>query len=128
MARKLLFVVFREDECVMRHALWWAEEVAKRGHTVLVVLEGEATRALASPALAGAVEHAASLGLVAGACRAASRSMGCSKGCCEQAKDPAWVSPLHEAAARMKVPLLDGLAGHVSLGEYIDQGYEVVTF
>jgi hypothetical protein len=129
MARKLLFVVFRFDECAIMHAIWYAQELLAHGHTVRIILEGEATNFLGLERVAEQLARLPS-GVVAGACKAASRAMGCCKDPAVKtaASDPAWQSPLHEAAHKHAIPLLDAMHGHASIAEYIDQGFEMITF
>jgi len=112
------------------HALWYAGDLQRHGHTVKIVFEGEATRALGEPRLLEAIKHAQELGIVAGICKAASHAMGCSK-------DPAvreamtkdgWKSPLHTAAEGAGIALLSDMHGHASIAEYIAQGFELVIF
>lgn len=124
--RKVLFVVFRHDECALMHALWYGKDLTGRGHTVKVILEGEATRFLEDERLVGEIKGS---GLVAGVCKTASRAMGCSKDAAVlAAAAAATVAPLHEIANRAGIPLLDGMHGHASIGEFFDQGFELVTF
>lgn len=130
MGRKFLFVIFKYSGCSIMHAIWYAKDLTKRGHEVKIIFEGEATKALGDEKLLPEIRAANYLGLIAGVCKAASRSMGCCPEKCaaEVAKDPSWVSPLHAECEKDKIPLLCDLDGHAGIGEFVDQGYEIVTF
>ncbi len=118
MPRKLLFVVFTNDPCKRNHAFLWAADLARHGHQIRIVLEGEGTQSLKEREgrFGELFEQARSLGLVAGACRAASG------GCKDPARD---VTPI---ARELGLALLDGADGHASIAPFVDEGYEVVTF
>lgn len=130
--RKLLFVCFNNNSCAIMHALWYAEELHARGHTVKILFEGEATRALDGDdaAVVEAIGNAQQRGFVAGVCKAASNAMGCSQApdVREAMGKDGWKSPLHAAAERLGIPLLDGMHGHASVADFVDQGFEIVTF
>lgn len=130
MARKLLFVIFNYSGCSIMHAIWYAKDLTKRGHTVKIIFEGEATKAFTDEKLLPEILAANELGLVAGVCKAASRSMGCCPEKCtaEAGKNPDWVSPIHIECEKDKIPLLCDLNGHAGVGDFVDQGYEIVTF
>ncbi|HEY3446002.1 MAG TPA: hypothetical protein VGK67_06525 [Myxococcales bacterium] len=118
MARKLLFVVFTNDACKRNHAFLWAADLAKHGHQVRIVLEGEGTQSLKEREgrFGELFEQARGMGLVAGVCKAASA------GCRDPARD---VTPI---AQQLGLALLDGADGHASIEPFVRDGYEVVTF
>jgi hypothetical protein len=118
MTRKLLFLVFTNDACRRNHAFMHAVDLARRGHVVRLILEGDATQSLrAREGRFGAIfEEARSLGLLAGACRTAS------SGCNDPARD---VTAL---ARDLGLPLMDTLDGHAGLEPFVSDGYEIVTF
>jgi len=118
MTRKLLFVVFTNDACKRNHAFLWAAELARGGHQVRILLEGEGTQALREREgrFGELFERARGLGLLAGACRAASA------GCSDPARD---VSAI---AKDLGLALLDGADGHASIASFVAEGYEVVVF
>lgn len=130
MARKLLFIIFNYSGCSIMHAIWYAKDLTKRGHTVKIIFEGEATKALIDEKLLPEIRAANELGLIAGVCKAASRSLGCRPEKCaeEVAKNPDWVSPIHVECEKDKIPILGDLDGHAGVGDFVDQGFEMVTF
>jgi hypothetical protein len=118
MTRKLLLAVFTNDTCRRNHAFMYAIDWAQRGHTVRLILEGEAVQCLrAREGRFGVLfEEARALGLLEGVCRAAA----C--GCADPARD---VSAL---ARECGLPLLDSMGGHAGIGSFVDDGYEVIVF
>ena len=122
MKRRILFVVFAEDECRQTHALKWALELARAGHEIRVVLEGGCTQVLRQLDMPGShlgalVRQAHEAGLIAGACRAASIGCGCD----------ATTSPALQAAQAIGSPLLSGMDGHVSLTPFVQDCWEIVV-
>ena len=118
MARKLLLVVFTNDGCRRNHAFMHAIDWAQHGHTVRIVLDGEAVQCLRVregrfPAL---YEEASRLGLIEGVCKAAS------SGCGDEARD---VTAL---ALERDLTLLDSMRGHAGVARFVDEGYEVIVF
>lgn len=118
MARKLLFVVFTNDACKRNHAYLWAADLARQGHQVRIVIEGEATQSLREREgrFGELFEQARGMGLIAGCCKAAS------SGCSDPARDVAAI------ATGLGLKLLDGADGHASIAPFVGEGYEVVTF
>ncbi len=120
--RKLLFVLFSGDACRQNHALLYALDLHEKGHSVKLVLEGEATRILgelgASEARRGMLlRRACAAGIVAGACERA--SSGCAS------EDPA--RKVADVARSHGVALLSGLEGHASIEPFVREGYEIVV-
>jgi hypothetical protein len=124
MTRKLLFVCFSDDECRLTHAMWWAGEAHDAGHEVKILLEGLGTRCLtwlSDPEMKGfaqAFSRVKELGLIAGVCQAAS------SGCAGEAGKP---KPI-EAARTLGLVLKNTLNGHAGIAEFLQQGFEVITF
>lgn len=118
MKRKLLFVVFTNDSCRRNHAFMYAIDLARHGHDVRLILEGEAVRCLGEREgrFGELFEQARSLGLVVGACKTASA------GCSNPSND---VTALARAAG---VDLIGTLEGHAGIETFVSDGYEVVTF
>jgi hypothetical protein len=118
MQRKILFVVFSSDACRRNHAFMYAIDLARHGHKVRLILEGEAVRCVGDREgrFGDLFAEALSLGLIAGACKTASA------GCSEPSKD---VTALARAAG---LELMGTLDGHAGIESFVSDGYEVVTF
>jgi hypothetical protein len=118
MNRKLLFVVFTNEPCKRNHAFMYAVDLARHGHQVRLILEGEGTQSLRErEGLFGELfEEARSLGILAGACKTASA------GCGEAERDVTGI------AHQLGLPLLDTMRGHAGIEPFVSEGYEVVTF
>lgn len=96
------------------NALATVKELQAAGHDVELVFDGAGTRWPAK--LADASHPAHSLyesvsGAVAGVCKACANAFGAA-----------------ESAQSAGVPLIAGPTGHLSIGQYIENGYEVLTF
>lgn len=118
MKRKILFLVFTNDACRRNHAFMYAVDLARRGHDIRLLVEGEATRCLLErEGLFGELfEAARGLGVLVGLCRAASA------GCGDASQD---VTCLAEQSG---LTLIDNLDGHAGIASFVEDGYEVVTF
>ncbi|HCF60176.1 MAG TPA: hypothetical protein DFS52_19540 [Myxococcales bacterium] len=118
MTRKLLFVVFTNEPCRRNHAFMYAIDLARHGHEVRVVIEGEATQCLRERTgrFGELFDEARGLGILAGACKAASA------GCRDEARD------VTSLAGEIGLPLLDTLDGHAGIEPFVREGFEVVTF
>ena len=98
------------------HVLLNALDTADRGYEVKIVIEGAATKLV--PELAKADNPMFKLfkktrdqGLVEGACKACSNKMG-----------------VLDAVKAEGLTLLGDMSGQPAMGEYIDKGYEIITF
>ena len=120
MTQKLLFLVFSHDACRVRHALMYALDLARHGHQVRIILEGEATALLGDRAgrLAELLGEAVAENLVEGACATAAR--GCATGDA--------LRNLTRAAEEAGLTLLGDLDGHAGIERFVQAGYQVVTF
>ncbi|MBN1534851.1 MAG: hypothetical protein JXA20_19425 [Spirochaetes bacterium] len=122
MKRKLLFVLFADDVCRQNHAFMYALDLHRQGHETRIIVEGPATRLFderlgdRESKFYGLFAEAKELGLIAGACGAASAG-------CANRKDDVVISDL---VSREGVNLLSGMYGHAGIGSYADQGYELV--
>jgi hypothetical protein len=118
MARKLLLVVFTNDACRRNHAFMYAIECAQHGHTVRLILDGEAVQCLRAREgrFATLFDEAAALGLLEGVCKTAAG------GCGDASRD------LGALAQNSGLPLLDSMRGHGGVARFVDEGYEVVVF
>jgi hypothetical protein len=118
MKRNLLFVVFTNDSCRRNHAFMYAIDLARHGHVVRLILEGEAVQSLRERAgrFGELFDEARSLGLLEGVCKTAST------GCSDAARD---VTGL---AQQCGLPLIGTLDGHAGIEAFVSNGYEIVTF
>jgi len=114
--RKIALFAYNGETLCFVHVLLNALDMNARGWEVRIVVEGQVTKAIPELARQGApfhdlYERARMLGLVAGACKACSAKMGV----------------LQEIEAS-GLPLLGDMQGHPSIGHFMEQGYEIVTF
>ncbi len=114
--KKVAIFAFRGDPMCFAHVLLNALEMAEKKFDVKVVIEGSATKLLPGLDTKGAPlseewEKLKQGGLVAGVCRACSTQMGTAK-----------------SATQQGLKLLDHMAGHPSLSEFQDQGFEILIF
>jgi hypothetical protein len=114
----MLFVVFTSDSCRRNHAFMWAIDLARHGHEVRVLLEGEGTGCLREREgrFGELFEEARGLGLIAGACEKASA------GCKEESRS------VTEIAKELGLPLIGTLGGHASVEPFVRDGFEMVVF
>ncbi len=123
MSSKILFVVFSEEPCRRNHAFRYALDLHRKGHVPRIILEGAATgslRELSDPSsdFASLFLEAERLGLIAGACRAASHG-------CKSEDESRNVVRVAESRG---IALLDEADGHASLEPFVREGYQVVVF
>jgi hypothetical protein len=118
MKRKMLFVLFTNDSCRRNHAFMYAIDLARQGHDVRLILEGEATGCLRDREgrFGELFDEARGLGLIVGACKTASA------GCSDPSRN---VTALARDAG---IDLIGTLDGHAGIATFVSDGYEVVTF
>jgi hypothetical protein len=118
MTRKLLFLVFTNEACRRNHAFLYAIDLARHGHEVKLILEGEAVQSLRErEGRFGALfEEAQELGLLVGVCQTATA------GCQDASRD------LTGLARQLNLTLIGTLDGHAGIEAYVSAGYEIVTF
>ena len=114
--KKIVLFAFNGEPMCFIHVLLNALDMNKRGHDVHVVIEGAATKLI--PELAregnpmfGLYRDARKKKLIDGACRACSYKMG----------------TLEQAQAQ-GLRLLDDMAGHAGMANYLGKGFEIITF
>lgn len=122
MPRKILFVLFADDECRQLHAMRYTLDLHAQGHDARLLLEGPAT-ALALEMDAPGSARGALLKEVQAHGRLAGTCWRASTGCCTGDAD----SPTVQAARAAGIPLLDGMGGHAALGPFVDDGFEIVA-
>ena len=114
--KKIIFFTFRDNPLCFIHVLLNALDMAEQGMEGKIILEGESVRLVPIMADPGHFLHplytkAKNKGLIVGACKACTSKM-----------------MQLDAVGKEQIPLLEGLAGHPSMGEYMEQGYSILTF
>ncbi len=122
MKQKVLILLFADDNCRQNHALMYANDLFEAGHEVQVILEGAATRCLRrlddkESLFYELFMQAQERGILKGSCFKA--SSGCAN--IENEKTISDLAKTHD------VPLLDGMKGHASINEFVDDGFQVIT-
>jgi len=116
MMRKTALFAFNGDPMCFAHVLLNALDMRNRGHDVKVVIEGEATKQVAllrneTKPFADLYRRAKEAGLVDCVCKACATRTGALN-----------------AVIQQGLNLCDEMEGHPSIGRYLEQGYEVLTF
>lgn len=114
--KKILIFAFRGDPMCFVHVLLNGIDLHERGMGGHIIVEGDAVTII--PKIADA-DHflnslfvkAKDLGIFKGACRACSAKLKVTK-----------------EIENEDIPLIGDMAGHPSMGGYLEKGYEVVTF
>lgn len=114
--KKIALFAFNGELMCFVHVLLNALDMKERGYDVKVVIEGAATKLVPEIARSGNPMHSLfkkvkESGLIDGACKACSNKMG-----------------VLEAVEAEGIVLLDEMSGHPSMGKYILEGYEIITF
>lgn len=114
MQNTVLFA-FKGNPICFVHVLLNGLDIAEKGGTCRIVLEGEAVtlvKDLEDPGqpLHGLWRKARGQGLVDGACRACAVKLGAL-----------------EAVEAAALPLLDDMAGHAGMARYLAEGWQVIT-
>ena len=114
--KKIALFVFNGDPMCFIHVLLNAKDWNDRGHEAKIVVEGAATKLIPEldreeNPMHKLWEKAKQAGLVAGACRACSAKLG-----------------VLDDVKSQDVDLLEGIAGHPSMAQYQEEGFEVITF
>lgn len=115
-SEKTVLFAFRGDPLCFIHVLLNGIDLNQRGHEGAIVLEGEAVTLVTQMSkpdhfLNTPYKKAMDLGLFYGACRA----------CATKLK-------AIEAIEEQKIPLVGEMTGHPSMGEFMDKGYQILTF
>lgn len=114
--KKIALFAFEGELMCFVHVLLNGLDMQARGMEAKIILEG------ASVTLVQKLEQetnpfhqlwgkARAAGLVAGACKACSAKLG-----------------VLESVEAAGLPLLEGMSGHPAMAEWIENGYEIVTF
>ncbi len=115
--RKIALFSFNGEPMCFAHVLLNALDLESRGHEATIVIEGSSTKLVGvfgeDPDLPFAARYAEAreAGLIGGVCRACAAKTGSL-----------------DAARQQGLTLLDGMSGHPAVGDYLERGYEVLTF
>ncbi|PLX49771.1 MAG: cytoplasmic protein [Desulfobulbaceae bacterium] len=114
--RKTVLFAFRGNAMCFIHVLLNALDLHSRGREGKIVIEGEAVTLIATMAKEGHIlnplyRKARELDLIAAVCLACASKLGAA-----------------DTAKAEGLPLLGDMSNHPSMGHYLDQGYEVITF
>ena len=114
--KKVALFAFNGDFMCFIHVLLNALDMKEKEYEVKIVIEGSATKLIPELAnegnpMSALYEKAKNLHLFEGACKTCSSKMG-----------------TREAAQREGLTLLDDMSGHPGMAQYMERGYEVMTF
>ncbi len=114
--KKIVLFAFNGDKMCFIHVLLNALDMKKQGYDVKIVVEGSATKLVPEMAREGDFLHplyekAKAQGLFAIICKACSAKMKVLK-----------------EVEKEGLPVGGTLNGHPSMAEFIDQGYQLITF
>jgi hypothetical protein len=113
MKKAALFAFNGEPMCFV-HVLFNALDMKEKGYEVQVVIEGSATKLVASideTPFAGLYRSVREAGLIGCVCDVCSNKMGS-----------------RQAALDQGLELCNEMNGHPSVARYLDEGYQVFTF
>jgi hypothetical protein len=113
---KTVLFAFQGDPMCFVHVLLNAIDLHERGREGKIVIEGEAIQLVADMALDSHYLHALyaktkELGLIDAVCQACATKLGAL-----------------EDIKFEHLPLVGDMNGHPSMGRYLEEGYEVITF
>lgn len=114
--QQVLLVAFQGEAMCFVHVLLNALDMAQRGLTAKIIIEGMAVKL---PGELNQPDHpfhalyvkTKEAGLIEGVCKACSAKMGALA-----------------AVQAQGLPLLEDMMGHPSLGRYLQEGYTIITF
>ena len=114
--KKVALFAFNGESMCFIHVLFNGLDMHEKGFDVKIIIEGSATKLI--PELAKkdnsfhqVYEKTKTLSLIDGVCKACSNKMG-----------------VLDSARAEGFRLLDEMNGHPSIGRYLDEGYDVITF
>lgn len=114
--KKIVLFPFRGEALCFVHVMLNALDMQERGHDVHLVLEGASVTLvpeLAAPgnAFHGLYARLKASGVLDGACKACATKLG-----------------VADALRAEGITLIGSMSGHPAMGDYLDRGYEVITF
>ncbi len=117
MARKFAIFEHADKTQLARivHGFWYADQLKARDHTAEIIFDGAGTQGLASLLEPGhrygdLVRKALQTGTLKGACPYCARSF-----------------QVKETLEKAGIPFIDSPTEHPDLGQYVDEGYEVLV-
>lgn len=113
--KKVIFA-FRGDPMCFVHVLLNGIDLHERGQGGLIVIEGDAVKLVPEISQSGHFLHSLyqkvkSLGIIEGCCKACSMKL-----------------KVAGEIEKEDIALIGDMSGHPSMGEYIENGYDVITF
>ncbi len=113
---KTILFAFRGDPMCFVHVLLNALDMQEKGMDGKIVIEGEAVKLVPEMSKEGHFLNqlyvkAKGKGLIEAVCKACSAKLG-----------------VTEAVLAEGLPLVGHIAGHPSMAQYINEGYQVITF
>ncbi|RJX31204.1 MAG: cytoplasmic protein [Desulfurivibrio sp.] len=113
---KIVLFAFRADPLCFIHVLLNALDLHERGLAGSMVIEGEAVKLIPVMSREGHLlfplyQQAKEKELIVAVCRACSAKM-----------------QVTEAVEQQGLPLVGQIAGHPSMGKFIEEGYRIITF
>lgn len=114
-SEKVVLFAFKGNPVCFTHVLLNALDLHERGLEGLIVIEGEAVKLVPEMSKQGhplfsLYQKVKALGLITAVCKTCSMSMG-----------------VTEAVEAEGLPLKGDMSGHPSMGDFLDQGYQVIT-
>ncbi len=114
--KKVAMFVFNGDPMCFIHVLLNGLDLNGKGNEVRIVVEGSATKLIPEMTkpdhpLFALYRKALEKDLIAGACKACSAKLG-----------------VKQAVEQTGLPLLDDMNGHPGMAQYMDAGFEIVSF
>ena len=113
---KIVLFAFQGNPLCFIHVLLNAIDLNERGKAGLIVIEGESVKLVPEMSRSGHFlntfyQKAKALGLITAVCKACSQKMG-----------------VTEAVEKEGLPLVGDMAGHPSMGAFLEKGYQIITF
>jgi len=114
--KKVLLCSFRGEAMCFVHVLLNALDMNKKGIDAKVVIEGEAVKLIPEMEkpehfLNKLYLESKNKGLIIAVCQACSQKLG-----------------VFDAVLKTGLPIVNDMSGHVSLGKFIEEGFEIITF
>jgi hypothetical protein len=114
--KDVVLFAFRGDPLCFVHVLLNGIDLHEKGKKGLIVLEGESVTLVEKMSqpdhfLSKLYQKAKSLGIIHGACKACSAKLKAT-----------------QAVEKEGISLIGNMAGHPALGDFLENGFEVITF